>query len=130
MKIRESSKRRPFMLIIFGLFFIPPVSVAETDLNGLDTRLSGTVILGDLVEYAYRDNPSIREAREAWRATIERYRLETAYPDPEIMITYFPEPLETRLGPQDWNATLTQKIPFPGKLSKAGEVVEAEADLT
>ena len=129
MKTRESLKCRPFILIIVGLFFIPPVYVADTDLNDLNARLSGTVILGDLVEYAYRDNPTFREAREAWRATIERYRLETAYPDPEIMITYFPEPLETRLGPQDWNATLTQKIPFPGKLSKAGEVVEAEARI-
>jgi len=117
------------MLIIVGMIFTPLVSVAATDLNDLDARLSGTVILGDLVQYAYRNNPSIREAREAWRATIEQYRLETAYPDPEIMMTYFPEPLETRLGPQDWNANLTQKIPFPGKLTKAGEVVEAEARI-
>ncbi|HIJ56959.1 MAG TPA: TolC family protein [Deltaproteobacteria bacterium] len=129
MKIRKFSRRRLFMLIIAGLFFTPLVSVAETNLNDLDARLSGTVILGDLVEYAYRNNPSIWEAREAWRATIEQYRLETAYPDPEIMMTYFPDPLETRLGPQDWNANLTQKIPFPGKLSKAGEVVEAEARI-
>ena len=117
------------MLIIVGMIFTPLVSVAATNLNALDARLSGTVILGDLVGYAYRNNPSIREAREAWRATIEQYRLETAYPDPEIMMTYFPEPLETRLGPQDWNANLTQKIPFPGKLAKAGEVVEAEARI-
>ena len=129
MKIRKFSRRQIFMLIIVGMIFTPLVSVAATDLNDLDARLSGTVILGDLVQYAYRNNPSIREAREAWRATIEQYRLETAYPDPEIMMTYFPEPLETRLGPQDWNANLTQKIPFPGKLTKAGEVVEAEARI-
>ena len=129
MKIRKSSKRRRFMFIISGILFIPLVSVAATDLNNLDAQLSETVILGDLVEYAYRKNPSIQEAREAWRATIEQYRLETALPDPEIMMTYYPEPLETRLGPQDWNVNLTQKIPFPGKLSKAGEVVEAEARI-
>ena len=45
------------------------------------------------------------------------------------MITYFPEPIETRLGPQDWNASISQNIPFPGKLSKAGEIVETEAHI-
>jgi outer membrane protein TolC len=45
------------------------------------------------------------------------------------MVTYYPEPIETRLGPQDWNASLSQKIPFPGKLSKAGEIVETEARI-
>ncbi|MBC8246213.1 MAG: TolC family protein, partial [Deltaproteobacteria bacterium] len=127
MKIRKFPKQRLFLLIIVGMTLAPLVSITETNLSDLDARLSGTVILGDLIEYAYQSNPSIREAREAWRATIEQYRLETAFPDPEIMMTYFPDPLETRLGPQDWNANLTQKIPFPGKLSKAGEVVEAEA---
>jgi outer membrane protein TolC len=45
------------------------------------------------------------------------------------MVTYFPEPLETRLGPQEWNATLSQTIPFPGKLIKAGEVVQTESRI-
>jgi outer membrane protein TolC len=39
------------------------------------------------------------------------------------------DPIETRLGPNDWNATLTQMIPFPGKLSKAGEIVESDARI-
>ncbi|MFH1954972.1 MAG: TolC family protein [Pseudomonadota bacterium] len=83
--------------------------------------------MGDLIAYAYENNPSILEAREAWKAVVEDYRLTTGYPDPELRVTYFPEPIETRLGPQDWTATLNQKIPFPGKLTKAGDVVEAEA---
>jgi hypothetical protein len=45
------------------------------------------------------------------------------------MVTYFPEPIETRLGPQEWNATLSQTIPFPGKLIKAGEVVQTESRI-
>ena len=50
-------------------------------------------------------------------------------PDPQLNVIYFPEPIETRLGPQDWNLTLSQMIPFPGKLSKAGEVVQADARI-
>lgn len=89
-----------------------------------------TVNIGDLVRYAYENNPSIVEARESWNATIERFRLEKGYPDPKLTVTYFPEPIETRLGPQDWNATISQKIPFPGKLTKTGEVAKYDAEIS
>ena len=95
----------------------------------LDARLTQTVTVADLVSYAYRENPSILSAKEAWKATVEKYRLETGYPDPQFSATYFPEPIETRLGSQDWKLDLSQVIPFPGKLSKAGEVVQAEARI-
>ena len=99
-------------------------SIAE-----LERRLTRTATLQDMIAYAYNKNPHIAAAREAWRAKVERYRVVTGLPDPQLTITYFPEPLETRLGPQDWNVTLSQKIPFPGKLSKAGEVVKTEARI-
>ena len=95
----------------------------------LDDRLTQTVTVADLVTYAYRKNPSILSEKEAWKATVERYRLATALPDPQLNVNYFPDPIETRLGPQDWNLTLSQMIPFPGKLSKAGEVVQADSRI-
>jgi len=66
-------------------------------------------------------------AREGWKAVVENYRLATGYPDPELNLAYYPEPIESRLGPLDWNASLNQKIPFPGKLTQAGKLVESEA---
>ncbi len=95
----------------------------------LEAKLTQMATIGDLVAHAYRENPSIRAAREAWRAKVESYRLAIALPDPQLNSSYFPEPIETRLGPQDWNLTLSQMIPFPGKLSKAGEVVQAESRI-
>lgn len=95
----------------------------------VDSRLTQTVTVADLATYAYLNNPSIQSAREAWKATVEKYRLETGYPDPQFSATYFPEPIETRLGSQDWKLDLSQVIPFPGKLSKAGEVVQVEARI-
>ena len=95
-----------------------------------DTRLSeATVRLADLVDHAYAHNPSIQRARESWRATVENYPVATGYPDPQLTVTWFPEPIETRLGPQDWNAQISQMIPFPGKLSKAGELVAADTRM-
>lgn len=102
---------------------------ATGDLEELEAKIVHGPRLSDLVAYAYRTNPDIRAARESWRATVERYRVTTAYPDPQLLVTYFPEPIETRLGPQDWNLNLSQMIPFPGKLSKAGDLVEADARM-
>ena len=86
--------------------------------------------LSELIQFAYENNPSIHAARKSWQATVESYRVTTGYPDPQLSVTYFPDPIETRLGPQDWNMSISQKIPFPGRLSKAGEVVSAEAEIS
>ncbi len=107
---------------------VAPVRAAEAP-AALEARLRSGPSVADLVTYAYQTNPKIAAARQKWKAVVERYRVSTAYPDPQVMVTYFPEPIETRLGPQDWNAVLSQMIPFPGKLSKAGEVVEADARI-
>ena len=56
----------------------------------LDARLKQSVTVADLVTYAYRKNPSILSAKEAWKATVEDYRLEAGYPDPQFTATYFP----------------------------------------
>lgn len=95
----------------------------------IEARLRQDVTIVDLITYAYKQNPSISAARKAWEATIENYRLVTGYPDPQLKVSYFPVPIETRLGPQDWNVSISQVIPFPGKLSKAGELIQADARI-
>ncbi len=94
-----------------------------------EAELNEKATIPQLLRYAYVNNPEIAAARENWRAVVEMYGVTTALPDPQISVTYFPEPIETRLGPQDWNASVSQTIPFPGKLSKAGEIVEADAQI-
>ena len=91
--------------------------------------LEGNVTLNRLIEDAIKSNTKIVEAREAWKATIEGRRVATGLPDPQFMATYYPDPIETRDGPQDWNATLSQAIPYPGKLIKAGEIVDKDSEV-
>ena len=120
-------------VLLLGITLLFAAGAVAGDLErpptGEDPTLKDTVRLADLVEQAYSQNPSIQQARESWRATVENYRITTGYPDPQLMVTWFPEPIETRLGPQDWNAQISQMIPFPGKLSKAGELVAADARI-
>ena len=118
-------------LVFYSIAFVPfDLNAAEPEkTDRLEAEIRKSALIGDLIEYAYQENPSIQVARETWQATIESFRVATGYPDPELMVTYYPEPIETRLGPQDWNANLSQKIPFPGKLSKTGEIVATEARI-
>lgn len=105
---------------------------AETSQNVADQNaynLDSNVTLNQLIEHAILSNTKIVEAREAWKATIEGRRVATGLPDPQFMATYYPEPIETRDGPQDWNATLSQSIPYPGKLIKAGEIVDKDSEV-
>ncbi len=121
------------LVMILGIVFgaAPNTNAGDSSLPSVDEdqTLDDAVRLSDLIDHAYAHNPSIQQAREAWQVTVENYRVTTGYPDPQLMVTWFPEPIETRLGPQDWNAQISQKIPFPGKLSKAGELVAADARI-
>jgi len=119
------------LTVLAGLLCLDFGASAEdqSGIEKLEARIIQGPSVGELIAYAYRSSPSIQMAREDWSAIVQRYRVTTAYPDPQVMISYFPEPIETRLGPQDWNVTVTQMVPFPGKLSKAGEIVDAEARI-
>lgn len=120
------------VFLCFGfLTFSPDTSFASEKggLPGIEDRLSERLDLSDLLHYAYLSNPSITASRESWQIFIENYRIGKSYPDPQLMTTYFPKPIETRLGPQDWNLTLSQVIPFPGTLSQKGKVLEADVRI-
>jgi outer membrane protein TolC len=75
-------------------------------------------------------SPAITASKKSWQAFIENYRVGKSYPDPQLAATYFPRPIETRLGPQDWSLTLSQVIPFPGTLSQKARVLEADVAIS
>lgn len=113
--------------VLLGVSLILPGPLLSADLKqtaALEEKISKGALLADLLQYAYQTNPSIKAAREGWRAVIGRYRVETAYPDPEITFNYYPKPLMA-----GFDVMISQMIPFPGKLSKAGEVVEVEVQM-
>ena len=112
--------------IVILLATLPGLAWAaeEATLGALEEKLIEGASVGDLVAYAYRANPSVQSAREAWKGIIGRYRVETGYPDPEVISNYYPKPLMA-----EYDVMISQMIPFPGKLSKAGEVVEVEVQM-
>ena len=117
-------------LSILSLFNSFSFAESKEELIQIEYRFSRNFALSDLLKYAYGANPSITASKESWKIFIENYRIGKSYPDPQFTVTYFPSPIETRLGPQDWNINLAQPIPFPGKLTQKGKVLEADAKIS
>jgi outer membrane protein, heavy metal efflux system len=106
------------------------LAAEQENLTNLESNLSTTIRLSDLLNYAYLSSPAITASKKSWQIFIENYRIGKSYPDPQLAATYFPRPIETRLGPQDWSLTLSQVIPFPGTLSQKARVLEADVAIS
>ena len=84
-------------------------------------------VLRDLVKTALKDSPELKEAEAAWKASLKKARVVSALPDPNLAATAFVESVETRVGPQEAVLIFTQKLPWFGKLSAAGQAALEEA---
>ena len=91
--------------------------------------ISHSATLFDLIAVARDQNTAIKAARAAWKADLENVRIAGALPDPQASVTWFPAPIETRLGPQDWNAMISQQIPFPKKLTTKKQIAGIEVSV-
>lgn len=74
-------------------------------------------------------SPEVEAARARWEAAQERSTIARAWPDPMVMYGYFGRNVETRIGAQIQRVSLSQRIPYPGKLSDAGDIAAQEALL-
>ena len=63
---------------------------SENDPADLEGRIYGSPSLNDLLSYTYEANPDVKAAKASWRVAIEKYRVETGYPDPTITNMYYP----------------------------------------
>ncbi len=80
------------------------------------------VDLDALIKEAVKNNPDLQAARYSWQASIETLPQASALPDPMISYTYFPQPIETRLGPNDHRFMISQKVPYLKKLALKEEI--------
>lgn len=82
--------------------------------------------LQKLVRRAMQQNKGILAADRNVAVTKSAVGVKSGFPDPVIAGQFFTRPIETKVGPQVANFKLSQKIPWPGKLS-AREDAEAQA---
>jgi len=82
-----------------------------------------------LVEEALQSNPEVQAAYNNFKAAEYKATQARALPDPMARYTYLGENVETRVGPQEHKYGVSQKLPFPGKLSlkQKAQAKDAEA---
>ena len=99
----------------------------QVDATALDYATNGDATLAALVAEALEKSPQVREALWDYRAAHERVRQVSALPDPMLSVTRHLRTPETRVGPQTGGISVSQRIPWFGKLSDQGKVAAKQA---
>ena len=85
--------------------------------------------LRDFIVLALERNPDIKASEETARSMVERIRQVTALPDPFLKMKILPEPVRTAEGDNFFILGVSQKLPVPEKLDRAGRVALAETRI-
>ncbi|MGO9835003.1 MAG: TolC family protein [Polyangiaceae bacterium] len=94
-----------------------------------DDALSGPVLdRAAYVRAVLRRSRSIESARQAWRGAIARVRQSGAFEDPMVALEVAPLSIGSSSARLGWTGMVSQRLPWPGKLSLEETVSKAEAD--
>ncbi len=85
--------------------------------------------LRDFIVLALDRNPDIKASEETARSKVERIRQVTALPDPFLNMKILPEPVRTAEGDNFFIMGVSQKLPVPEKLDRAGRVALEETRI-
>ncbi len=132
---RRFASALPFLAFVFG---VACVGVPEDELARVraleEDWLRPAAVhddrpneLGELQETAIRRHPALTALFRRYQAALERVVLAGAFDDPRVQIGYFLDSVETRVGPQEWKAGLSQRFPFWGKRDLQAEIALHEA---
>jgi outer membrane protein TolC len=117
------------IILVIVVSFAQAAQVIADEPDVLEARIAGSPSLRDLLSLVYQSSPVVKETKASWRVAIEKYRVETGYPDPLLTTTYWPSDPSRNWGNKRFETELLQIIPFPGKLAAAGRVAETESDM-
>jgi outer membrane protein TolC len=117
--------RRNVLAIVVGIGLWVGASAAETARPLPEPSASSS--LEDLIRYAESHSPALGDVDHRHRAALERVTRAGALPDPRIRAAVALVPIETRVGPQEGQLSLSQTIPGRGKRASRESAAEAEA---
>jgi|25_taG_2_1085351.scaffolds.fasta_scaffold01437_4 outer membrane protein TolC len=84
--------------------------------------------LGTYLEIAAQNNPGLKSEFNEYMAAMEKVPQVGTLPDPQFAFGYFIQPVETRLGPQEWKLGLSQSFPWFGLLDAREDVATGLAN--
>lgn len=88
-------------------------------------ELSEAISLQEALRYGALQNAGLRGAFYDWKASVHDIKQSTSWDDPQFSFKFFIDEVETRVGPQKEMFSVSQKVPFPGKLYTQGKAATA-----
>lgn len=86
------------------------------------SQLSEKTTLESVLRSAAENSPMVRAAAHRWQAATHKRAQAVSLPDPKLEASYFVRHVDDR-----WMLSLSQDIPYPGKLILGGRVADKEA---
>lgn len=105
-------KIRLYIIIFIGFFSV--TITAQEKLN-------------EYLTIAANNNPGLKMAFNQYMAALEKAPQVSSLPDPQIAFGYFIQPIETRMGPQEFKFSATQMFPWFGTLKAKENAAIAQA---
>ncbi len=101
-----------------------------SDITDADSTLfkGPDLTLSELLRAVLNRNPTLTEMNAAWQAALARVPQISAYDDPMFRVTIGPGSISSDTVDFAYRLEISQKIPFPGKLSLRREQATREAD--
>ncbi|MCO6438628.1 MAG: TolC family protein [Phycisphaerae bacterium] len=108
---------------IAGAYAQSPLEANDKSLpDGTSTQPQVQKRLRDFIVLALERNPDVKAGEETARSKVERIRQVTALPDPFLNMKILPEPVRTAEGDNFFILGVSQKLPVPEKLDRAGRM--------
>ena len=82
----------------------------------ISSMVSAQDELNRYLETAAKNNPGLKAKFNEYMAALEVAPQVKALPDPQIAFAYFFQPVETRVGPQEFKLSASQMFPWFGTL--------------
>ncbi len=97
------------LILIAALLMVSIKGFAQDSLDGY-------------LQLAVKNNPGLKASFKDYMAAMEKVPQVGALPDPQFAFAYFAQPVETRVGPQNWKFNLAQSFPWFGLLAAKKDV--------
>ena len=97
-------------------------SAATPEPSALLSPLRDKATLETVLRFAAEQSPLVRAAAQRWQAATHKRAQVVSLPDPKVEASYFVRQVDDR-----WMLSLSQDIPYPGKLILGGRIADTEA---
>jgi cobalt-zinc-cadmium efflux system outer membrane protein len=104
-------------------------AISRANLGAGEVNIGGNATVEDYVRLAMERNPGIIAARQRVNAAHERIVQESSLDDPMLKVAPIGEMAETAAGQVDTMIGVSQKFPFPGKLSTKAKIASKETQV-